>query len=85
MRRVNCTKKIIALVLLLALTPYVFAMKQERGFQNRLYCKVSENTAKVYLAPENNNIKCLDYTSTLNSYLKKEYDILIQIIKNRNL
>lgn len=53
-------------------------------FQKKLYCKVSPNSARVYLYQEADTLKCLDYIAVFNSYLKTEYQSLLQVITNRN-
>lgn len=53
-------------------------------FQRKLYCKVSENSARVYLYQEKETLKCQSYIVVLNDYLKAEYQSLIQIMTNRN-
>ena len=60
----------------------VFAVEQ--NFQDRLYCKFSENSVRVYLLKEDETTRCVDYISVVNGYLKKEYDAIIQIMANRN-
>jgi len=78
-------KKILTvLVCLLLTTPVLAAKQQEQAFQERLYCKVSENSVRVYLLPDEETIRCLDYIKVVNNYLKNEYDIIMQIIANRN-
>ncbi len=64
--------------------PVLATKQQEQPFQERLYCKVSENAVRVYLLPEEGTLKCLDYVSVVNSYLKTEYNVMMQIIANRN-
>lgn len=53
-------------------------------FQRKLYCKVSENSARVYLYQEKETLKCQSYITVLNGYLKTEYQNLIQVMTNRN-
>ena len=77
-------KKYIVLLFWVLLTMPVLAAKQEQNFQERLYCKVSENAVRVYLLPDEETLRCLDYIAVVNSYLKTEYDVIIQIIANRN-
>ena len=60
----------------------VFAVEQD--FQERLYCKFSGNSVRVYLLKEDDTIRCVDYISVVNRYLKKEYDSIAQIMANRN-
>lgn len=61
----------------------VFAQSAS-DFQRKLYCKVSENSARVYLYQEKETLKCQDYIVVLNGYLKTEYQSLIQVMTNRN-
>ena len=74
-------KKIVILLFILLSFP-VFAVEQD--FQERLYCKFSGNSVRVYLLKEDDTIRCVDYISVVNRYLKKEYDSIAQIMANRN-
>ncbi len=74
-------KKIVILLFILLSFP-VFAVEQD--FQERLYCKFSGNSVRVYLLKEDDTIRCVDYISFVNRYLKKEYDSIAQIMANRN-
>ena len=74
-------KKIVILLFILLSFP-VFAVEQD--FQERLYCKFSGNSVRVYLLKEDDTIRCVDYISVVNGYLKKEYDSIAQIMANRN-
>ena len=75
-------KKIVILLLFILLSFPVFAVEQD--FQERLYCKFSGNSVRVYLLKEDDTIRCVDYISVVNRYLKKEYDSIAQIMANRN-
>ena len=74
-------KKIVILLFIFLSFP-VFAVEQD--FQERLYCKFSGNSVRVYLLKEDDTIRCVDYISVVNRYLKKEYDSIAQIMANRN-
>ena len=74
-------KKIVMLLFIFLSFP-VFAVEQD--FQERLYCKFSGNSVRVYLLKEDDTIRCVDYISVVNRYLKKEYDSIAQIMANRN-
>lgn len=78
-------KKLVASIFIwgiLLISP-VFAQSVS-DFQRKLYCKVSENSARVYLYQEKETLKCQSYIVVLNDYLKAEYQSLIQIMTNRN-
>ena len=75
-------KKLVVIVALFLFTLPVFAVEQD--FQERLYCKFSGNSVRVYLLKEDDTIRCVDYISVVNRYLKKEYDSIAQIMANRN-
>jgi hypothetical protein len=75
-------KKIVIVLLFILLSFPVFAVEQ--NFQERLYCKFSGNSVRVYLLKEDDTIRCVDYISVVNRYLKKEYDSIAQIMANRN-
>ena len=70
------------IILFILLSFPVFAVEQD--FQERLYCKFSGNSVRVYLLKEDDTIRCVDYISVVNRYLKKEYDSIAQIMANRN-
>ena len=70
------------IILFILLSFPVFAVEQD--FQERLYCKFSGNSVRVYLLKEDDTIRCVDYISVVNRYLKKEYDSIAQIMVNRN-
>lgn len=78
-------KKFLTIVLVsaLVLVQPVFAQSAS-DFQRKLYCRVSENSARVYLYQEKETLKCQYYLSVLNGYLKTEYQSLIQVMTNRN-
>ena len=61
----------------------VFA-QQISDFQKKLSCKVTENAVRVYLLREPETLKCQDYLSVLDSYLKSEYQTMLQIQANLN-
>ena len=75
-------KKLVIIILFILLSFPVFAVEQD--FQERLYCKFSGNSVRVYLLKEDDTIRCVDYISVVNRYLKKEYDSIAQIMANRN-
>lgn len=75
-------KKLIVIFLSFLLSFPVFAVDQ--NFQNRLYCKFSGNSVRVYLLQEDETIKCIDYINVVNWYLRTEYNSIIQIMANRN-
>ena len=54
------------------------------SFQDRLYCNVTDNSVSVYLMKEEWMLKCKDFISVLNDYLTEEYNVLIQVMINRN-
>lgn len=54
------------------------------SFQDRLYCNVTDNSVSVYLMKEDWMLKCRDFISVLNDYLTEEYNVLIQVMINRN-
>ena len=75
-------RKIVLLFICFIFVSPVFAIEQ--SFQERLYCKLSDNSVRVYLLKEEWTTRCMDYVTVVNSYLKKEYDSTIQIMANRN-
>ncbi len=78
-------KKFLTIVLVSALVLVQPVLAQSASdFQRKLYCKVSENSARVYLYQEKETLKCQYYLSVLNGYLKTEYQSLIQVMTNRN-
>lgn len=75
-------KKLVIIILFILLSFPIFAVEQD--FQERLYCKFSGNSVRVYLLKEDDTIRCVDYISVVNRYLKKDYDSIAQIMANRN-
>ena len=64
--------------------PWAVFAQQTSDFQKKLSCKVTENAVRVYLLQEPETLKCQDYLSVLDSYLKSEYQTMLQIQTNLN-
>ena len=64
--------------------PWAVFAQQTSDFQKKLSCKVTENAVRVYLLQEPETLKCQDYLSVLDSYLKSEYQTMLQIQVNLN-
>lgn len=77
-------KKISLLVLFLGILLPAGVFAQQSDFQKRLSCRVTEKSVRVYLVQEEGTLKCKEYLSVLNGYLKTEYHTILQILKNLN-
>ena len=78
-------KKLIFLwVLLSSLLRGTASTYAASNFQKKLSCKVTENAVRVYLVQESETLKCQEYLTVINSYLKTAYQDLTQIMNNLN-
>lgn len=78
-------KKYIAFLIVLAsLLPRGTFAQWPSDFQRKLSCRVTENAVRVYLIKEKDTLKCQDYVSVLNTYLRAEYQTMLQIMSNLN-
>ena len=78
-------KKLIFLwVLLSSLLRGTASTYAASKFQKKLSCKVTENAVRVYLVQESETLKCEEYLTVINSYLKTAYQDLTQIMNNLN-
>jgi len=67
-------KKLIFLwVLLSSLLRSSASTYAASNFQKKLSCKVTENAVRVYLVQESETLKCEEYLTVINSYLKTTY------------
>lgn len=77
-------KQIFLWVLLSSLLRGTASTYAASNFQKKLSCKVAENAVRVYLVQENETLKCEEYLTVINSYLKTAYQDLTQIMNNLN-
>ena len=54
------------------------------NFSERLYCQLGETSVRVYLLQEEETFKCTEYRRLLDSYLRREYSSIMQVIANMN-
>ena len=54
------------------------------SFSERLYCQLGETSVRVYLLQEEWTFKCTEYRRLLDSYLRREYSSIMQVIANMN-
>lgn len=66
------------------LAPVGTFAREMSNFQKKLSCKATENIVRVYLLQEPETLKCHDYLSVLNTYLRSEYQSMLQIMTNLN-
>lgn len=66
--------------LLLSVSPVFAAPK----FNERLYCKATANSVRIYLFAEKETFKCSQYLQAINKNLRDEYESLSQVIAMLN-
>lgn len=77
-------KKILIFLFSLLLLIPLSSTSANSDFQKKLSCKVIENSVRVYLIPGEDTLKCSEYIKVVNTYLKREYETIIQILTNMN-
>lgn len=62
-------------------TTPVFAAQK---FNERLYCKATSTSVRIYLFEEKDTFKCKQYLEAINNNLREEYNSLLQVMTMLN-